>query len=59
MSLSLTLPTTSAINWKPAGLRYDWQSILRTPTVKVTAEVLSLISLSIGLLSLWLGLSWL
>ena len=59
MSLSLTLPTAATIDWKPVSLRVDWQNILRTPAVKIAAEVLTLVCLSTGLLSLFLGLSFL
>ena len=80
MSLGLTLPTASAVDWKPISLRVDRQNILRTPlaqqsaasrtkvlrldltaqtnpTVKIAAEVLTLACVTIGLFSLFLGLS--
>ena len=80
MSLSLALPTVSAVDWKPISLRVDRQNILRTPlaqqsaasrtkvlrldltaqtnpTVKIAAEVLTLACVTIGLFSLFLGLS--
>ncbi len=112
MSLGLTLPAVSAVDWKPISLRVDWKNIFRTapatlsprpprsawqagrlarragpaslkaagdvlvqlaaqmdllaqaalairayPAVKIAAEALTLACLSIGLFSLFLGLS--
>jgi len=34
-----------------------WQNIFRTPAVKIAADALTLVCLSIGLFSLFLGLS--
>lgn len=57
MSLSLALPTAATVDWKPISWRLDWQNIFRTPAAKISAEVLTLACVSIGLFSLFLGLS--
>lgn len=57
MSLSLALPNPATVDWQPISLPLDLKNILRTPTIKIAAECLTLLSLSVGLFSLFLGLS--
>jgi len=57
MSLALNLPGATTIDWTPVSWRVDWQSILRTKAVKVAVECLTLLSVTAGLFSLFLGLS--
>ena len=67
MSLSLILPTATAADWQPVSLPFDYKSIFRTapagtlakagPILKIAAEALTLLGVSAGLFSLFLGLS--
>ncbi len=57
MSLSLVLPTSAAVDWRPINLTINYKSIFRSQTAKVAAEALTLLGVSVGLFSLFLGLS--
>lgn len=59
MSLAVGLTDIYSL---PGAARSDspgWRNILRTPATKIAAEVFTLACLSTGLLSLFLGLSFL
>ncbi|OIN89929.1 hypothetical protein COX59_03505 [Candidatus Beckwithbacteria bacterium CG_4_10_14_0_2_um_filter_47_25] len=57
MSFSLVLPTTAVFDWKPINLAINFKSIFRSRSAKVAAEALSLLSVTVGLFTLFLGLS--
>lgn len=64
MSLRLVLPTGATVDWRPINLTIDCKSILRTSPAEALAkagpalaEVLTLLGVSVGLFSLFLGLS--
>lgn len=57
MSLSLVLPANTTIEWKPINLTIDYKSIFRTGSAKMITEGLTLLSVTVGLFSLFLGLS--
>lgn len=57
MSVSVALPATTALDWKPVSLVFTYKNIFRTPAIKVAAEVVTLLAVFAGIFSLFLGLS--